>query len=113
MTLSAPSPTPTIAARGMQSRIPLRLIALTPLWFGPVVHLMSPRYFGTAPELLGLPQDLVLAAAAALWAMIGAAIIWRARSWVADALTVLIFTIPALALVILGPAVILVLQNPR
>lgn len=113
MTLSASSPQPSssIGARGMQSRIPLRLIALTPLWFGPVVHLISPRYFGREPELVGLPQGLVLDAAAALWALTGVAIIWRARSWVVDVLTVLILTIPALALVILGPALILVLQN--
>jgi hypothetical protein len=95
----------------MQSRIPLRLIALAPVWFGPILYLMSSRYFGREPELLGLPQGFVLAAGTALWALIGVAITWRARSWLVDVLAVLVFTIPAVVMLILGPAVILILQN--
>ena len=89
----------------------MRLIALIPVWFGPISYLAAPRLFGPKPELFGIPQDLVMMIGAVTWALIGVAIIWHARSWLVDFLTVLLFTLPAIAFMIIGPAVVLILQN--
>lgn len=112
MTLSAPSSqrARVIAARGTRSHA-LRLIALTPLWLGPIIYLMSPTFFGPKPELFGIPQNLVFTVGAMSWSFIGVAITWGARSWLADVLALLVFTVPAIVLMIIGPAVVLILQN--
>jgi len=112
MTSSLTSP-PSRAVKtpGTRPRIPMRLIGAIPLWLGPLIYVMSPTFFGPKPELLGLPPTLVMAVGAMSWALIGLGIIWDARSWVVDALTLMVFTIPAMLFVIIGPAIILIIQN--
>ena len=112
MTSSLTSPpSRAVKTSGTRPRIPMRLIAAIPLWLGPLIYLMSPTYFGPKPELLGLPQALVMTVGAISWALIGLGIIWDARSWLVDALTLVVFTIPAMLFMILGPAIILIIQN--
>ena len=89
----------------------MRLVGAIPLWLGLLLHLMSPTFFGPRPELLGLPASLVMMVGAMSWALIGLGVIWDARSWLVDALSLVVFTIPAMLFMILGPAIILIVQN--
>jgi hypothetical protein len=106
-----PRPARAGNASGGRPRIALRLIAAIPLWLGPTIYLLSPRFFGPNPELLGIPQALVITVGAISWALIGLGIVWDARSWLVDVLTLLVFTIPSMLFVIIGPAIILIVQN--
>ena len=112
MTSSLTSP-PSRAVKtpGTRTRIPMRLIGAIPLWLGPLLYLISPTFFGPKPELLGLPTSLVMLVGAMSWALIGLGIIWDARAWVVDALALVVFTIPALLFMIIGPAILLIVQN--
>jgi hypothetical protein len=42
------------------------------------------------------------------WMLVGAAIVWKARSPLAEALAYLVFTIPAAVAAVLAPVVILI-----
>ncbi len=110
---------------------PVRLepAALTPEWRAPwLVRLLTlvpfvvalggyiaPRYFGgmgvAQPELFGLP----LGAWVHLWSLtlaaLGAAIVWRARSLPVAVAALLACTVPATIGLLLGPAIVLILQN--
>jgi len=112
MTSSLTSPpSRAVKSPGARPRIAMRLIAAIPLWLGPLIYLMSPTFFGPNPELLGIPQSLVMTVGAMSWALIGLGIIWDARSWLVDALVLVVFTIPAMLFMIIGPAIILIIQN--
>ena len=112
MTSSLTSPpSRAVKTSGTRPRIPMRLIAAIPLWLGPVIYLMSPTFFSPNPELLGIPQALVMTVGGMSWALIGLGIIWDARSWLVDVLTLVVFTIPAMLFMILGPAIILIVHN--
>ena len=89
----------------------MRLIAAIPLWLGPIIYLISPTYFGPDRELLGIPQVLLMTVGPMSWALIGLGIVWDARSWLADVLTLVVFTIPAMLFMIIGPAITLIVQN--
>jgi len=118
MTSSVVSPQPATApVRDAPSRWqgPWRLFALLPLWIylifsatqGP--SLGGP--FGEPPKALGLPLDVWLTILVGSWTIAGLALIWDARSWPRRALALFLFTIPATFVMILGPAVILIVQN--
>lgn len=47
-----------------------------------------------------------------LWMLIGVYVLWGARSRLVAAAVYLVFTIPATVALILGPAIVLILQNP-
>ena len=104
-------PARAVNASGTRPRIAMRLIAAIPLWLGPIIYLLSPTFFAPDPELLGIPRSLVMTVGAMSWALIGLGIIWDARSWLVDVLTLVVFTIPAMLFMIIGPAIILIVQN--
>lgn len=89
----------------------MRLIGAVPLLVGPIIYLTAPTFFGPRLELLGIPAKLVMMLGGVSWALIGLGIIWDARSWLVDALALVLFTIPAMLFMILGPAIILIIQN--
>lgn len=113
MTPTAPS---SPSARGVTSpgprpRIPIRLIGAIPLLLVGILYVTAPSFFGPQPELFGLPAKLVFMAGAGSWALIGLGLVWDARSWLIDVLGLLLFTIPAMLFLILGPAIILIIEN--
>src|SRR5688572_19867799 len=96
-----PPPSRAVRTPAARPRIPMRLIAAIALWLGPIIiYLISPSYFGPTPELFGIPQELVMTVGAMSWALMGLGIIWDARSWLVDVLTLVVFTIPALLFMI-------------
>lgn len=114
MTSSIVSPQPTRPPRGA-GRIIDRIAPFAPLIvllvtsFG-TPNLSSPMY-AAPPDVLDVPLGIVLTAIVMGWMLIGVAIVWTARSRLAESLALVFFTIPATVAVVFGPAVILILQN--
>ena len=78
-------------------------IVATPTYFEP---------FGVRrPELFGVPLDFIVMVFAVAWGAIGGYVVATRRSpWVLP-LVLVVFTLPACLAIILGPAIILILQN--
>jgi hypothetical protein len=112
--LASSQPAAESQAQPMRWRLAIRAIALTPLWVFLALFLTGNFYdpiFGKPPDIMGLPLGAVIAGLAGGWMLIGAAIAWDARSPRTVLFAVTIFTIPALFVLILGPAMILIIQN--
>ena len=77
--------------------------------------LATPTFFGSLgnrrPEFLGIPIALWIVTVALLWGAIGGYIVARSRSRWALPFGLLLFTIPACLAMLLGPALVLILQN--
>ena len=105
--------TSLVTSRG--PRFTSRATAFTPLIVGTILFLAPTRYFdpmfAKPPDMLGVPLGVVALALAGIWMLIGVAIVWNARSRITEMLALMLFTIPATILVILGPALILIMQN--
>ena len=80
-----------------------------------VTLLVQPTYFGPmgyeAPTFLGIPAMLVITGVALAWGALGGLIVATSRSRLALPLVLLFITLPACAVIILGPAILLILQN--
>ena len=81
-------------------------------WSGVIA---APAYFDPMfarhPELMGVPISLIISIFAVAWGAIGGYVVGTSSSpWVRLA-AVVVFTLPACAALILGPALILILQN--
>lgn len=108
--------TPTIVASrpGGRMRAIARLIALMPLWLLLLTAVASNDFvvvFARPPDVAGLPLGLVLETIAVLWTLGGLAIVWRARSPIAESLALILFTIPATVMVGITPTAIEVLRS--
>ena len=65
------------------------------------------------PELLGVPVELIFMAFAVAWGAIGGYVVGTRRSpWVLP-VVLIVFTLPACLVIILGPAFVLILENLR
>ena len=101
-----------------RNRILAVLVGLSPIWFAIFAFLTRTPFGGGFPtpptELRGLDARLasfVIFALAAVLSSAGAAAIWRARSRRIVIGAFLLLTLPALILVILAPAFVLILTN--
>ena len=103
------------APKAWRASIALRLVSLTPFAFALVISLVSRRFFdplfAEAPTVLGIPVGLVVGGGALMWAALGALVVWTARSPLLAMLALLLFTVPSILALILGPALILIVQN--
>jgi hypothetical protein len=63
------------------------------------------------PELLGLPAGAWFQLSLLVWATVGAWIMWTTHSRLTSALAMFLFTLPSLVGLVMGPAIILILQN--
>ena len=111
-----PQTVSTPVAPQSRSRIPIRIAALTPVWLYLVSQLMSSNALSgpmvsEPPSIVGIPVVIVVGALAVGWMLIGLGLVWNVRSVLTDMLALLLFTIPATLVVVLGPAMILILQN--
>jgi hypothetical protein len=103
--------TPSIVAPHAASRsrtIPVS-IALMPMWLLVVTALASSAFqvvLTDPPTVLSMPLGVVLEAVAMLWTLLGAVVVWRARSPLTEAIALLVFTIPATVAVVATPALI-------
>jgi hypothetical protein len=108
--------TPSIVAPRPAGRLRAiaRLIALLPLWLLVLTAVASNDFvvvLSRPPEVAGLPLGVVLETIAVLWTLGGLAIVWRARSPIAESLALLLFTIPATVVVGITPAAIEIMQS--
>jgi hypothetical protein len=93
---------------------PARLATLAPFFLAVALKLFAPVYFGgpvNPPEILGIPLGVVVGALTLAWAGLGALIVWTTGSRLAAALALAFLTLPSMFAMILGPAIILILQN--
>lgn len=74
-------------------------------------RLSEPMVVTPPPSPPGIPLADLLLAAAVGWALLGGVIVARSRKLWVVALGLFVFTIPAFFAVILGPAIILILQD--
>jgi hypothetical protein len=85
------------------------------MWILIIVSVASPTFFppilAKPPEVAGIPLGVVVEGVAMLWMLIGAAVVWDARSRFVESLAFTLFTIPATVVVIFTPAVVLIVQN--
>lgn len=92
-----------------------RLSSLAPFLLAVALQLFAPVYFrpvlARPPEILGVPLGVVVGALILAWAAFGSLIVWTTQSRLAAALALGFLTIPSIFAMILGPTVILILQN--
>jgi len=90
-------------------------MTLTPFalaaWVDFVPHSFFGGPLGPPPEILGLSAGGWLQVAFLAWAAVGAYIVWTTHSRLASALALVLFTPVAIFGLVLGPAVLLILQN--
>lgn len=110
-----PAPAHPSTTRSGRTRGAVIALALLPLWLLLFLSLAAPGFmdpmFANPPAVVGLPAGIVLLALAMAWMAIGVALIlstWSALGW---AVAIVLFMVPAMAAVILGPAVILIALN--
>jgi len=92
-----------------------RLISLTPFGLALVLAIFARTYFGSGlgkpPDILGIQLGVAVDALALGWAALGARVIWTTRSMAMATIALLTTTAPAIVFLVLGPAIILILQN--
>jgi hypothetical protein len=90
-------------------------ISLLPVGLFLVLALLVPSFvepiFLNPPAIAGLPMGLVIVGGALAWSLLGLAIMVAATSPLVRLFASVVFTLPALFAVILGPAVVLIASN--
>src|SRR5262245_20180899 len=92
-----------------------KAISLVPFFEALAISVFTASYFSPLyskpPDIVGVPFGLVLEVALLAWAVLGAAVIWTARSPAVATLAVLATTAPAMVLQIFIPGLVLIMQN--
>ena len=70
-----------------------------------------PPLFSKPPDMLGIPFGFVLVVIILAWAALGARVIWTTKSPAMATLALLTTTGPAVPLLLVTPAIILIMQN--
>ena len=89
------------------SLMPFALAIAIPLLAGPGLG----RPMSGAPDVAGIPFGVVLVGLVLGWAAFGALVVWTTESRLAATLAYVFLTLPSMFALILGPAIILILQN--
>ncbi len=92
----------------------LRAVSLLPFGLAIALELLARSYFGgpmMPPEVAGIPLKIVVTGLELAWAAFGALIVWTAGSRIAASLALVFITLTSMLAIILGPALILILQN--
>ena len=92
-----------------------RLLSLLPFGWAAIIVLTSPLatspMFAKPPDILGIPLALVFDGLLLAWAGLGARVVWMTRSSIMASLALVATTAPAIVLLTLTPAIILIMQN--
>jgi len=70
-----------------------------------------PPLFSKPPDIIGIPFGFVLEVIILAWAALGARVIWTTKSQAMATLALVTTTGPAVPLLLLTPALILIMQN--
>ena len=104
-----------ILVGGHAKRGPRMVVGLLPVWVLIVFSFAVPGFmdpmYANPPAIAGLPAGVVLIAAAMFLTIVGVEITRRVESDLAVAFVWLLVTMPATALILLGPAAILMVLN--
>jgi hypothetical protein len=91
------------------------IAALAPIWILLALLVFRQGFFdplfANPPGIAGMPAGALLLICAIAWGIIGARVMRSRRSDAGALLTLLVFAFPATFAVILGPALILIVQN--
>jgi len=119
MTSSTAPPRPASAPRfaPLAYQRLIRVATLMPLWLFLILFVagsfstVSSPMFSESAAILGIPLRILIGASAVGWMLIGVGLAWGARSLSTVLLALVLFTAPATLCLILGPGIILILQN--
>lgn len=93
----------------------LRIGALMPFVLALAIPLLAGPKFGgpmySAPDVAGFPIPTAIGGLTLGWAAFGALVVWTTGSRLAATLAYVFVTVPSIFALILGPAVVLILQN--
>jgi hypothetical protein len=67
--------------------------------------------FANPPAVLGLPAGMILLGLVVVLGVVGVAAVWHTSSPAVALIPIVLLSVPAIVLVILGPAMILIIQN--
>ena len=106
----------TIASTAPRRTAPLgAFLAGVPLVVAAWGLVAAPTFFRPMgyrqPELFGIPLEFAITVFAIAWGAIGGYIVGTSRSRWALPYVLMFFTLPACLAIILGPAIVLILQN--
>ena len=92
-----------------------RTLSLIPFAEALLLAVFPQNYFGPLfakpPDILGIPLGLVLEVLVLAWAALGARVIWTTKSQGMATIALLATTAPAVPVLLLLPAIILIMQN--
>jgi mannose/fructose/N-acetylgalactosamine-specific phosphotransferase system component IIC len=92
-----------------------KTLSLIPFVEAPLLWVFAKSYLsvilGKPPDIVGIPLGVVLEVLVLAWAALGARVIWTTRSPTLASIALLVATAPAVPLVLLLPAIILIMQN--
>ena len=104
----------SVGGRGGHGLVAL-IVGMSPLWIGLFLALATPTFVERMDDakvaIAGLPAGWFLILASLILAISGAIAIWKARSTVVVVAALVLLTFPALVLVIMGPALVLIVEN--
>jgi hypothetical protein len=113
--ITAGSSTGRVLVGGPTRRWQRLVLGLLPVWVLIFLSVAAPGFidpmYANPPAVVGLPAGVVIIAAALGLTIVGVEILRRVESDVAAVLVWLLFTVPALAVILLGPAAILMVLN--
>jgi len=93
------------------------VVGLLPLWILAFASIANPGFlnplFDRPPEFIGLPAGIVWLGGVFAVMALGVAVLWRTASNGVAFLVFMLLILPATALSILLPAIVLVMQNLR
>ncbi len=113
--LTSPQPAISLLRRPWRAGPFSLFFAFTPLWTWIYAQFAWQTYFG-GPLIepigpLGLPASVFFTGMVMLWMLVGVYALWAARSRRIAGVVYLVFTIPATFALIVGPAIVLIIQN--
>jgi len=112
---SATPDAPTGYKRQWRADSAWKTLSLIPFVEAPLLWVFGPTYLSVIlakpPDIVGIPLGIVLEVLVLAWAALGARVIWTTRSPALASIALLVATAPAVPLVLLLPAIILIMQN--
>jgi len=103
------------AHRGGDFRVLGYLVTSAPIIMFVFLRVAAPDFFDplftNPPAIAGLPLGIVMMAGVLAWTLVGVLIVNRTRSSTGIVVAILVFTLPAIFVMLLTPAVVLIAVN--
>jgi len=103
------------AHRGGDFRVLGYLVTSAPIILFVFLRVAAPDFFDplftNPPAIAGLPFGIVIMAGVFAWTLVGILIVNRTRSSTGIVVALLVFTLPAIFVMLLTPAVVLIMVN--